>query len=135
MPSSKFIDLICGFSGSGYAGKLAVDHLIHLSAKNLVDIYSNTFPAQVLIKEDGTVIPIRNAIFYHESTISHSLNMMFLTGDLQPSNLDAEYLLAETILGIASKLSVLPYMLWQLLSQESLSRNLEYFLRIPTWRA
>lgn len=34
--------------------------------------------------------------------------MMFLTGDSQPSNPDAGYLLAETILGIASILSVLP---------------------------
>jgi hypothetical protein len=33
--------------------------------------------------------------------------MMFLTGDSQPSNPDAEYLLAETILEIASKFSVL----------------------------
>ena len=33
--------------------------------------------------------------------------MMFLTGDSQLSNPDAEYLLAETILGIASKYSAL----------------------------
>ena len=108
LPDSKFPSLICGFPGSGYVGKLAVDHLIHeLSAKHLVDIYSNTFPPQVLIKPDGTVDLIRNAIFYHESPISPSLNMMFLTGDSQPSNPDAEYLLAETILRIASKFSVL----------------------------
>jgi len=108
LPDSKFPTLICGFPGSGYVGKLAVDHLIHeLRAKHLVDIYSNTFPPQVLIKPDGTVDLNRNTIFYHESPISSSLNMMFLTGDSQPSNPDAEYLLAETILGIASKYSVL----------------------------
>lgn len=108
LPDSKFPNLICGFPGSGYVGKLAVDHLKdELSAKRLVDIYSNTFPPQVLIKPDGTVDLIRNAIFYYESPISPSLNMMFLTGDSQPSNPDAEYLLAETILGIASKFSVL----------------------------
>jgi uncharacterized protein len=108
LPDSKFPNLICGFPGSGYVGKLAVDHLKdELSAKHLVDIYSNTFPPQVLIKPDGTVDLIRNAIFYYESPISPSLNMMFLTGDSQPSNPDAEYLLAETILGIASKFSVL----------------------------
>ena len=108
MPESKFPNLICGFPGSGYVGKLAVDHLIHeLSAKHLVDIYSNTFPPQVLIKPDGTVDLIKNALFYHESPISPSLNMMFLTGDSQPSNPDAEYLLAETILGIASRFSAL----------------------------
>lgn len=108
LPGSKFPTLICGFPGSGYVGKLAIDHLIHeLNASHLVDIYSNTFPPQVMIKPDGTVDLIKNAIFYHESPTSPSLNMMFLTGDSQPSNPDAEYLLAETILEIASKFSVL----------------------------
>ena len=107
LPGSKFPTLICGFPGSGYVGKLAIDHLIHeLNASHLVDIYSNTFPPQVMIKPDGTVDLIKNAMFYHESHTSPSLNMMFLTGDSQPSNPDAEYLLAETILEIASKFSV-----------------------------
>jgi uncharacterized protein len=107
LPGSKFPTLICGFPGSGYVGKLAIDHLIHeLNASHLVDIYSNTFPPQVMIKSDGTVDLIKNAMFYHESPTSPSLNMMFLTGDSQPSNPDAEYLLAETILEIASKFSV-----------------------------
>jgi hypothetical protein len=60
-----------------------------------------------MIKPDGTVDLIKNAMFYYESPTSPSLNMMFLTGDSQPSNPDAEYLLAETILEIASKFSVL----------------------------
>lgn len=108
MPDSKFSNLICGFPGSGYVGKLAVDHLIHeLRAKPLVDTYSNTFPPQILINPDGTVDLIRNTIFYHESPCSPSLNMMFLTGDSQPSNPDKEYHLAKTILEIASKFSVL----------------------------
>jgi uncharacterized protein len=107
LPGSKFPTLICGFPGSGYVGKLAIDHLIHeLNASHLVDIYSNTFPPQVMIKPDGTVDLIKTAMFYHESPTSPSLNMMFLTGDSQPSNPDAEYLLAETILEIASKFSV-----------------------------
>lgn len=108
LPGSKFPTLICGFPGSGYVGKLAIDHLIHeLNASHLADIYSNTFPPQVMIKPDGTVDLIKNAMFYHESPTSPSSNMMFLTGDSQPSNPDAEYLLAETILEIASKFSVL----------------------------
>lgn len=93
LPDCKFPNLVCGFPGSGYVGKLAVDHLIHeLSSRHLVDIYSNTFPPQVLIKPDGTVDLIRNTIFYHESQISPSLNMMFLTGDSQPSNPDGVHI-------------------------------------------
>jgi uncharacterized protein len=107
VPDTKFPILICGFPGSGYVGKLAVDHLIHeLSATHLADIYSNTFPPQVLIKAEGTADLIKNAIFYYESSTSPSLNMILLTGDSQPSNPDAEYLLAEQILEIAAKFSV-----------------------------
>jgi uncharacterized protein len=107
LPDAKFPILICGFPGSGYVGKLAVDHLIHeLSATHFADIYSNTFPPQVLIKPEGTVDLIKNAMFYYESSTSPSLNMMFLTGDSQPSNPDAEFLLAEQILEIAAKFSV-----------------------------
>jgi proteasome assembly chaperone (PAC2) family protein len=113
LPSSKFINLICGFPGSDYAGKLAVDRLIHkLSAKNLVDIYSNTFPAQVLIKAEGIAILIRNAIFYRESTISSSLNMMFLTGDSQPSNPDAGTYWRKQFLESNLYFLSFPYMLW-----------------------
>lgn len=85
-----------------------MDHLIYeLNARHLVDIYSNTFPPQVLIKPDGTIDLVKNTIFYYESPISTASNMLLLTGDSQPSNPEAEYLLAETILGIASKFSVL----------------------------
>ena len=68
LPGSKFPTLICGFPGSGYVGKLAIDHLIHeLNASHLADIYSNTFPPQVMIKPDGTVDLIKNAMFYHKT--------------------------------------------------------------------
>ncbi len=45
-PKLKSPHLICGFPGSGYVGKLAVDHLIQeLHANHLVDIYSNSLSA------------------------------------------------------------------------------------------
>src|SRR5919108_1163558 len=96
--------LICGFPGSGYVGKIAIDHLIQeLKAKHLADIYSTSFPPQVLIRTDGTADLIKNSIFYFEGTGSNPVSLLLLTGDSQPANPDSEYFLAEEILNIAAK--------------------------------
>ena len=96
--------LVCGFPGSGFVGKLAVDHLIQeLSAKHLADIYSTSFPPQILIRTDGTADLIKNSIFYFEDTGPCPISLLLLTGDTQPVNPDSEYLLAEEILDIAAK--------------------------------
>jgi uncharacterized protein len=96
--------LVCGFPGSGFVGKLAVDHLIQeLSAKHLADIYSTSFPPQILIRADGTADLIKNSIFYFEDTGPYPISLLLLTGDTQPANPDSEYLLAEEILDIAAK--------------------------------
>jgi uncharacterized protein (TIGR00162 family) len=96
--------LICGFPGSGYVGKLAVDHLIHeLDATHLADIYSTSFPAQLLIKSDGTADLLKNYLFYSNVSTSYGVGLLLLSGDSQPSNPDSEYFLAEEILDIASR--------------------------------
>ena len=93
--------LVCGFPGSGYVGKLAVDHLIEeLPAKHLVDIYSSSFPPQVMIKADGTADLMKNSIFWWQSGGS---NLLLLTGDSQPANPDSEYALAEQVLKLAGQ--------------------------------
>ncbi len=64
-PKLKSPRLICGFPGSGYVGKLAVDHLIQeLPANHLVDIYSGAFPPQIIIKPDGTADLMKNSIYW-----------------------------------------------------------------------
>jgi uncharacterized protein (TIGR00162 family) len=96
--------LICGFPGSGYVGKMAVDHLIQeLDAKHLADIYSTSFPPQVMIRTDGTADLMKNSIFYSKNTTSSNISLLLLTGDSQPANPDSEYMLAEEILDIAAK--------------------------------
>jgi uncharacterized protein len=96
--------LICGFPGSGYVGKMAVDHLIEeLNAKHLADIYSTSFPPQVLIRSNGTADLMKNTIFYSKNGGSTDISLLLLTGDSQPGNPDSEYMLAEEILDIAAK--------------------------------
>ncbi len=102
LPDLKSPYLICGFPGSGYVGKIAVDHLIEeLHAEHLADIYSTSFPPQVLIRSDGTADLMKNTIFYSKG--SSGINLLLLTGDSQPANPDSEYLLAEEIMDIATK--------------------------------
>jgi len=96
--------LVCGFPGSGYVGKLAVDHLIQeLHAKHLTDIYSSSFPPQVLIRTDGTADLMKNSIFFWESD-DGAVSLLLLTGDSQPANPDSEYALSEQILDFAGRL-------------------------------
>lgn len=104
LPELKSPCLICGFPGSGYVGKIAVDHLIEeLHAKHLADIYSTSFPPQVLIRSDGTADLMKNTMFYSKGASTADISLLLLTGDSQPVNSDSEYHLAEEILDIAAK--------------------------------
>jgi uncharacterized protein len=104
LPQLRSPYLICGFPGSGYVGKMAVDHLIQeLDAKHLADIYSTSFPPQVMIRTDGTTDLMKNSIFYSKGSASSDASLLLLTGDSQPANPDSEYALAEEILDIAAK--------------------------------
>ncbi|MCI0562613.1 MAG: proteasome assembly chaperone family protein [Nitrososphaera sp.] len=102
LPELKSASLICGFPGSGYVGKLAIDHLIEeLQAKHLADIYSSSFPPQVMIRTDGTADLMKNSVFWWHG--ADGVELLLLTGDSQPANPDSEYALAEEILGLAAK--------------------------------
>ncbi|MEM0030223.1 MAG: proteasome assembly chaperone family protein [Candidatus Nitrosocaldus sp.] len=113
--------MICGFPGSGYVGKLAVEHLVQeLNAKPIIDIYSYSFPPQVVIRHDGTVELMKNSIYYWQSdggkgrddgsgrssSSSNGTNdLLLLTADAQPLTPEGEHLLAEAIIDIADGLN------------------------------
>ena len=98
--------LICGFPGSGYVGKLAIDHIIEeLESIHLADIYSTSFPPQVIIKNTGIVELMKNILYYvKDSRAKH--DFLFLTGDAQPVSSKVEYLLGEEIIRIAKNFGV-----------------------------
>ena len=104
LPELQSPYLICGFPGSGYVGKIAIDHLIQeLNAKRLADIYSTSFPPQIMIRTDGVAELMRNTIFYSKAGATSDPDLLLLTGDSQPSSPESEYALAEQILDIAAK--------------------------------
>jgi len=105
-PALRSPILICGFPGSGFVGKLAIDHVINeLEGIQLADIYSTSFPPQVVIKSTGIVELMKNILYYVKNTAG-SNDLLFLTGDAQPVSSKVEYLLGEEIIKIAKNLDV-----------------------------
>jgi hypothetical protein len=104
MPKLKNPSLICGLPGSGYVGKLAVDHLIEeLKGVPFANIFSSSFPPQVLIQPDGTVDLMKNTLYYCKNK---SLDLVLLSGDAQPVTPESEYEMADEITKICEKLNV-----------------------------
>jgi hypothetical protein len=57
--------------GLGHVGKLAADHMIdELGATKFAEIYSPTFPPQVLVKEEGIIDNMLNELYYLNVDIS-----------------------------------------------------------------
>jgi hypothetical protein len=102
MPVLEEPYLVCGWPGSGYVGKLAVEHIIkELDAKPLADIYSYSFPPQVVIRSDGIADLMKNSIHYWKG--NGKPDLLLLTGDAQPTMPEAEYVLVEEVLNLAQK--------------------------------
>jgi uncharacterized protein (TIGR00162 family) len=104
MPHLTNPSLICGFPGSGYVGKLAIDHMIdELKAVPFANMFSSSFPPQVLIQPDGTTDLMKNTFYYSKGTTN---DLVLLSGDAQPVTPESEYEMAEEIAKICEKLGV-----------------------------
>lgn len=103
-PHLRNPSLICGFPGSGYVGKLAIDHIIEeLKAVPFANMFSSSFPPQVLIQPDGTTDLMKNTFYYHKGETS---DLVLLSGDAQPVTPESEYEMAEEIAKICDNLGV-----------------------------
>ena len=93
--------LIEGLPGVGNVGKLAAEHLIdEIKAKKFAEIYSNDFPPQVLINDDGTIKLVKNELYYWKGK---EKQLIILVGDYQGLSARGQYMLAQSILDIAQK--------------------------------
>jgi uncharacterized protein (TIGR00162 family) len=97
-PDLKTPIMISSLPGSAFVGKFAIDHIVaDLPAKPLAELYTNAFPPQVLIKEDGSASLLRNDLYYWKSGDGHQ-DAIFFTGDAQPSSSESEYSLSEYLI-------------------------------------
>jgi hypothetical protein len=97
--------LIEGLPGIGNVARIAVDFLIEkLNVKEYLRIYSYSFPNSVFIDDDLTVELPKVEIYYWKNPKGRDL--VLLTGDVQPTETEDSYLLAEQILDIAQEIGV-----------------------------
>jgi len=100
-PRLKEPILIEGLPGVGNVGKLAAEHLIdEIKAKKFAEVYSNDFPPQVLINDDGTIKLVRNELYYWKGK---DKQLIILVGDYQGLSSRGQYMLAQAILDIVQK--------------------------------
>jgi uncharacterized protein len=97
-PKIRTPTLLCGLPGSGYVGKFALDHMVsELEAKPLAEIYTDGFPPQIIVKTDGSVSLLRSELYFWVDP-KGKRDLLFFTGDAQPSTPESEYALSEYVL-------------------------------------
>ncbi len=94
--------LIEGLPGIGNVGKVAVDFMIeNAKAVKLASFFSHTLPHSAFVNEDNLLeLPTIEA-FYKKS--KNGKDVIFLIGDVQPSDEVSCYEFCETILSFAKK--------------------------------
>ena len=85
--------------GLGHVGKLAADHMIdELNATKFAEIYSPSFPPQVLIKEDRIIDNMLNELYYLKDVGEDNLDLIILVGNTQALSPEGQYLVCQDIL-------------------------------------
>ncbi|MDG6906533.1 MAG: PAC2 family protein [Nitrososphaerota archaeon] len=97
-PSLNDPIIVCGLPGAALVGKFAVDHLVsELPAKPLAEIYSNEFPTQIIVKDNGIATSMHNEILYWKNN-NHGSDLVLFTSDAQPTSSEMGYSLSERAL-------------------------------------
>ena len=101
-PKLKNPILIEGLPGMGNVGKIAIDFMVeHLDAKKFIEIKSKTFPSCVFVNETN-LVELPKIELYYKNLKDHSL--IFLTGDIQPTQEQDCHEFCEIILNIFQEL-------------------------------
>jgi uncharacterized protein (TIGR00162 family) len=98
--------LIEGLPGVGNVGKLAAEHLLdQLKAKKFADIYSQYFPPQVVVDEEGIIKLVNNELYYSKANGKHG-DLIILVGDYQGLTPEGQYDLSDHILQLCKQYGV-----------------------------
>ena len=93
--------------GIGHVGKLAADHMIdELNATKFAELYSQHFPPQVFIDEDGLVENAVNEFYYLKSQGDEKRDYILLVGNTQALSPEGQYILSGEILDFVEKFGV-----------------------------
>jgi len=98
MPKLRNPILIEGLPGIGNVGKVAVDFIIEeVKAKKLFTITSHSLPHSVFVTEDN-LVELPKIEVYYKIRKDKKQDLLFLSGDIQPTNEESSYEFAEAIL-------------------------------------
>ncbi|MEE1129979.1 MAG: proteasome assembly chaperone family protein [Methanobrevibacter sp.] len=93
--------------GIGHVGKLAADHMIdEFEATKFAEIYSPTFPPQVLVKEEGVIGNMINELYYLKDVGEDNLDLIILVGNTQSLTPEGQYLVCKDILDYVKKFDI-----------------------------
>ena len=93
--------------GIGHVGKLAADHIIdEFEATKFAEIYSPTFPPQVLVKEEGIIGNMINELYYLREVGEDNLDLIILVGNTQALTPEGQYLMCKDILDYVGKFDI-----------------------------
>ena len=85
--------------GLGHVGKLTADHIIdELGAVKFAEIYSPTFPPQVIVKEEGIVENMLNELYYLKDFGEDNLDLIMLVGNTQALSPEGQYMVCQDVL-------------------------------------
>ncbi|MCL4315253.1 MAG: proteasome assembly chaperone family protein [Candidatus Thermoplasmatota archaeon] len=94
--------LIGGLPGIGNVGKIAAEYMVDiLKMQKMMDIYSQYFPPQVFVNEDGVAYLVRNSIYYKK--LPGKYDLIVLVGDFQGTTQEGQYELSYSTIDILSK--------------------------------
>lgn len=90
--------------GIGHVGKLAAEHIIHeLNAKKFAELYSPSFPPQVLVDDDGTIVAMKNEFYALKSQGEDKRDYIILVGNTQGLSPEGQYEVCSAILDFVEK--------------------------------
>ncbi|MBU4534808.1 MAG: proteasome assembly chaperone family protein [Euryarchaeota archaeon] len=93
--------------GIGHVGKLAADHIIdELGATKFAEIYSPSFPPQVMVDEEGIIETMKNEFYYLKSAGEEERDYLFLVGNTQGLSPEGQYEICGLILDMAENYGV-----------------------------
>ncbi len=93
--------------GLGHVGKLAADHMIdEFGATKFAEIYSPSFPPQVLVKDEGVIGNMINELYCLKDVGEDNLDLIILVGNTQALTPESQYIMCKDILDFVKQFDI-----------------------------
>ncbi len=93
--------------GVGHVGKLVADHMIdELDAVKFAEIYSPTFPPQILVGDEGIIENMINELYYIKNLGDDNHDIILIGVNTQSLSPDGQFLVCKEILDFLEQFSI-----------------------------